>query len=304
MAYVSVVFVNVMWGLSFIASKYALESGFSPFMLALMRYAVTCALLIPLLWRRMGGFKFPKRGLGMLVVSALTGVSLYFLFEYEGLSRTSPSSAALIVAAIPAFSLLWQVLRNKKRYKAACYAGIAASLAGVMLVVGLGGEGDSALGNLLMLGACFCWVAYLETSGALQKRMGFDSYQLTVWQSLIGLITLFPFALVEQALTDPEKRFQLTQVTPVGWVSMFFLAAVCSALCYILYNQSIRDLSPLRTSLFLNLNPVTALAADVLMRGTKPSLSQLIGGAVILISIFVVNRSMRKTTDVSRVQSV
>ena len=291
MAYLSVIFVNVMWGLSFIASKVALESGFSPFTLALFRYLITCVLLLPFLGLKAGGLKMPRQGLGALVISSLTGVTLYFLFEYEGLERTSPSSAALIVAAIPAFSLLWQSLRRKKRSHPACYAGVAASLVGVVLVVGLGGEGDSWQGNLLMLGACFCWVIYLETSASLQTKWGYDSTSLTAWQSLIGLVTLVPCALIEQALTPEAGRFHWTAVAPAGWVSVMFLAAVCSALCYVLYNRSIRALSPFRTSLFLNLNPVTAMAADALMRGARPSPAQLLGGAVILVSIFVVSRA-------------
>ena len=251
MAYASVIFVNVMWGLSFIASKTALESGFSPFTLALFRYLVTCLMLLPpLIGRRTGGMRLPRQGRGTLAVSSLTGVTLYFLFEYEGLSRTSPSSAALIVAAIPTFSLLWQSVRHRVRTSFVCYAGVAMSLVGVVLVVGLGGESDSWQGNLLMLGACFCWVVYLETFALMQSKWGYDSAQLTGWQSLIGLVTLAPCALAEQALTPEALRFRLSGVVPAGWVSMLFLAAVCSALCYILYNRSIRALSPFRTSLF------------------------------------------------------
>ena len=37
MQWISMVFVNVMWGLSFIASKHAMNSGVTPMTLALMR---------------------------------------------------------------------------------------------------------------------------------------------------------------------------------------------------------------------------------------------------------------------------
>ena len=39
------IFVNVMWGLSFIASKVAMSNGFEPFSLILVRYILTTLLL-------------------------------------------------------------------------------------------------------------------------------------------------------------------------------------------------------------------------------------------------------------------
>ena len=45
--WISMVFVNVMWGLSFIASKHAMNAGFTPMTLALMRYVMAAACLAP-----------------------------------------------------------------------------------------------------------------------------------------------------------------------------------------------------------------------------------------------------------------
>ena len=51
--YGTMVFINVMWGLSFIFSKQGMNAGFQPMGLAFVRYVLAAAALIPLLlWRR------------------------------------------------------------------------------------------------------------------------------------------------------------------------------------------------------------------------------------------------------------
>ena len=50
--YAAMVFVNVMWGLSFILSKHAMTAGFPSMTLAFLRYVVATALLIPMAYVR------------------------------------------------------------------------------------------------------------------------------------------------------------------------------------------------------------------------------------------------------------
>ena len=47
--YGTMVFINVMWGLSFIFSKQGMNAGFQPMGLAFVRYVLAAAALIPLL---------------------------------------------------------------------------------------------------------------------------------------------------------------------------------------------------------------------------------------------------------------
>lgn len=286
-AYFGIIFVNVMWGLSFIASKTALGSGFGPFTLAMTRYVLTCVMMLPLLRLREGELRLPKRGFWLLLLSSLCGISLYFLFEYEGLARTTASNASLIIASVPVFTMLYSALFRRQRYNAACWIGVALSLVGVYFVVRYGGEGGGSLvGNLLLLGAVVCWVAYIELTDHLLAHYGYSSLELTCWQSVLGTLTLLPLSLTESV--------DFTAIAPVGWWATLFLAVVCSALCYILYADSIRVLKPMRTALFINLNPLAALLGGVVLLNEPLTPAQLGGGAIILISIFGVNYLVSK----------
>lgn len=282
-AYMGIIFVNIVWGLSFIASKYALASGFTPFTLALARFVLASAVLLPLTLLRQGRPGFTKREWGQMALSALLGTTLYFLFEYIGLQYTTASNASLIVAVLPVLTMALHMLLHKKRYPISCWLGAALSLLGVYLVVRYGGSESAEnplLGNLLMLCGVVCWALYIEVTQRLLLNHG--SLKVTSYQSVIGALTLIPLALGEAGRWQP--------IAPGALLSLLFLGLICSALCYILYAQSISGLKPLRTALFINLNPLAAVIGGVLILGEQLVWPQLVGGALILVSIFYVNR--------------
>ena len=281
-AYLSMIFVNVLWGLSFIASKHALSNGFEPFTLALARFAIASVILLPILFKR-DGLSFPRKDLGRLLLSALLGMTLYFLFEYKGLERTSASTASLIVAAVPAFTLVYNVLFLKKRYPRVCYLGVITSLLGVYLIVRYGSveSGDTLLGNLLVLGAAPCWVAYIEVTAGLMHRH--SSLTVTAWQSVLAALTLLPCALTE--------RVDLALVPAMSWAAVLYLAILCSVVAYLLYVQATKTLDPLKIALFININPLAAVLGGMILLGEALSPIQLAGGIVVLVSIFLVNRN-------------
>lgn len=292
-AYAKISFVACMWGFSFVVSKYAMQSGFGEFTLAFVRYIFVCLTMMPILRTREGGWNPPKRAdWPKVILSGVTGISLYFVFEYMGVMRTTVANASLVLAAIPIFSILWGALRGR-RYSPACWLGVVVSMVGVFLVAYFGAsEGGGGfnstvlLGNALLLGACVCWVIYIEISNKLLQR--YSSLNLTAWQGVAGLAALLPMALLEAPKWRP--------VALGGWLAALFLALVCSALCFFWYAQAISALSPIQAAIFVNLNPIVAVLAGVLLLGETVVAMQLVGGVLIVGSILLVNIGMRKRT--------
>lgn len=284
-------FVACMWGFSFVVSKFAMQQGFGEFTLAFVRYVFVCLVMLPALRRVEGRLSLPKKGDRLAVaLSGVFGISLYFMCEYLGVMRTTVANASLVLAAIPVLSILWGALRGR-RYQAACWLGVAVSMLGVFLVVYFGASNASGgfdrtvlLGNLLLLGACVCWVVYIEISNRLLLR--YSSLNLTTWQGVAGLIALVPMALLEVPRWRP--------VPVAGWLAALFLALVCSALCFFWYAQALKALSPIQAAIFVNLNPIVAVLAGVLLLGETVLPLQLLGGALIVGSILLVNVGMSR----------
>jgi len=272
------IFVNVMWGLSFIFSKTALSEGMPVMTLAFWRYTLTAAMMIPLCLKMEGGIRLGKWAPRALATTLL-GITVYFFFEYSGLQRTTASAASLILALVPMLTLLFRVLFERERISAMRWFAVALSLIGAYFVIMTdGGEGTGTLiGNLLMVCACLCWTGYILTTPKLMAAC--SSMRVSTWQAAAATITLAPFAIAERSSWVP--------ISATAWLCIFLLAAVCSALCYVLYNEAIRFVDSLSVSLTINLNPVAACIGGALLLQEALTPMQLFGGVLIILSMIV-----------------
>lgn len=276
-AIAALVFVNIWWGLSFLFSKTALREGLPPMTLAFLRYLITAAVMTPLCLHREGTLRLGRENIPLALASTLTGATVYFYFEYTGMTSTTASAASLIIAAVPMFTLLYRVLFARERPGIRRWLCVAGSMAGVFLVIVFSPTADDAMGaltgNLFILGAAVCWVIYIEVSTRLRRRA--SSLRITAWQAVAATVTLAPFALME--------RDAWVAVSPRAWLCILALALICSALCYFLYAEAMAVCDPVTTALSINLNPIAACLGGVLVLGERMTAAQLIGGAAILL---------------------
>ena len=71
----------LFWGMSFVSSKTILNAGVPPFTMAFLRFLIASVLLYPIFKKLEPGTRIIRKDLPVLVVSALFGVTIYFLFE-------------------------------------------------------------------------------------------------------------------------------------------------------------------------------------------------------------------------------
>ena len=280
--HLSMIFVNVMWGLSVVASKHAKNSGFTPLVLACARYAIASACLVPFLLKSEGKMTLRRKDILPMVMSGFVGITAYYYFEYHGISRTSAVDASLILAAIPILTMVAEAVLYRTKMRSMQVLGSLASLGGVALIVaGSAQEQATLVGNLFILGAAVVWVAYIFLSRRL--REDYSSLAMNTWQALSALLTLLPLTLTEAC--------DISAIPWDGWAAAALLAVICSALCYYMYGNSLSAMSPLASAIYINLIPLTTIISGVLFLGETLTWVNALGGLLIIISIAMVNLS-------------
>ncbi len=277
------IFVNVMWGLSFIFSKTALSEGMPVMTLAFWRYLFTSVCLVPICLKKEGGIRLHQWA-PLAFVTTLLGITVYFFFEYAGLTYTTASAASLILALVPMMTLLFRVVFYRERISSVRWGAVALSLIGAYFVIMTEGEGSGSLkGNLLMVCGCLCWTGYILSTPRLMAAC--SSLRVTTWQAVCAVISFAPFALAEHA--------QWVSVSPLAWLCIFLLAVICSAVCYLLYNEAIRLVDSLTVSLSININPIAACLGGALLLGESLTGMQLLGAMLIMLSMVVDTLAVR-----------
>jgi len=289
-ASLAILLAVILWGLSFVSMKIVMNSGLPPYTMITLRYLIVVLILalIFVFKPRYQKQKLPRKDKMLFLWSGAIGITAYFLFEAKGISLTTASSASIIIAMVPVFSFLADKIFFNHRSHTIQLLGIALSILGVYAIFSVSLEpfhtaSHPLLGNLLMLGACFCWVAYSVLSKALHQR--YSSFYITTMQGFYGFFFLLPFAFLEFPAWVP--------VSGMAWVHLFYLAVLCSVLAYYLYNFALKILGITIVSVYVNLIPVVGVVGSVLILHEPLYPAQWLGGSLIVLSLFMVNHRVK-----------
>jgi drug/metabolite transporter (DMT)-like permease len=274
--------MTVIFGLSFVATKYALR-GFQPMLVALLRFSIAGSCLW-LVWRRRPGRERATRGeLLRLAALGFVSLTLYFALETNGIARTSASKASLIIATIPIFVTVLAALVLGERAGVRRWLGVMVSFAGVAALVLLGGgeDGGSLAGDVLVLGAALTAAVYnLMARRLLLTR---SALYVTAFQNLFGALFMLPVAIAEALLVGVRTP------TAEAIAAVLYLSSFASMLAYLLLNYAFRFLEASRVAVFVNLTPVVAVAAAYLLLGERFTAAQSLAAVIVVLGVWVAN---------------
>ena len=283
----------LLWGVNFLVVKLGTQL-FAP--LAFNAARITLAVLV--LWAIVLGRRavLPTRAEIMrLLALGVLGNGFYQILFVEGLARTRPSDAALLLAASPVLTEVIGWMRGLERSGPRGMIGIALSLAGIGLVVsGAASSGgtvtSTATGNLLILGSCLCWALYSVFLKPFTERVdGLTLSAITMTGGLVPMLIVGMPALLATPWSDVGVR---------GWSAVGYSGIVALVIAYLFWYRGVRVLGPTRAAMYSNLQPLFAMAAAWLVLGDAPKQAQ-IGGAVLILSGLLLTRLERTARPVA-----
>lgn len=270
-------FVTIVWGTTFVSTKVLLRA-LRPVEIMVFRFVIAWIVLFlcsprPLLpkgWKS----ELPFAGAG------LTGLTLYFVLENYALTYTFAGNVGIIISAAPMFTalLLW-ITRRTPRPRWTFFAGFAVAMTGITLISVTGGEelGLNPLGDLLTLGAAFCWGAYGVFIELVQPQ-GYTELQVTRKVFLWGLVFLIPCVLT-QRLDFSLGRF----AAPEMLFNILYLGLGASALCFVFWNKATACIGSIATNVYIYLTPVITLVASALILG-EPIRPASVGAIALILA--------------------
>ena len=298
------VFTVVIWGGTFIATKIALQEV-SPATVVWLRFAMGVVILgVAVCLRKQ--FALPERNeWAYFALLGFIGVAFHQWLQANGLKTAQATTTAWIVATTPVFIALlgWLVLKEKLGWLH--IGGILLAAFGVLLIVSKGdlrtlfsGQAGT-IGDLLILISAPNWAVYTvlsrrELARHPAARMMFY-VMLCGW--LFTTVWIFGFGPGFNEISHLDIR---------GWSAVTGLGIFGSGLAYIAYYDALQVLPASQLGVFFNIEPLvtTLLAAPFL--GEPITLIVLIGGAIIILGIYMVNRTSRVSQSkvISKIKSV
>jgi drug/metabolite transporter (DMT)-like permease len=272
----SLVLMATIWAVNFSVVKYGTSlvdplayNGVRVGLAALVLVLILAASRTPLPSRR---DMVALLGLGVL------GNGFYQCLFVIGVSRTSASDAALVIAATPAFVAIIGKLRGSERTSAKRAAGIAMSILGMAFVV-LGAStaksGNASLaGDLIMLGASLCWAMYTVLLKPYTARV--PGMSLSTFTMVGGAVPLVAYCLPSMLHANWSSYPSL------GWAAVAYSGIGSLVIAYAFWYRGVRIIGPTRTAMYSNLQPVIAVLVAWAMLGEVPTVLQIAGAVSIM----------------------
>jgi drug/metabolite transporter (DMT)-like permease len=272
----------LIWSLNFTAVKVGV-TYVPPLAFAVVRFALGAAVTLVVALRLEGRPHFRRADLPLLLVAALTGITINQAVFVGSLHETTASNAALLIGTLPVWVSVIAVLTRQERLALHHWIGVAIGMLGVSLIVfGGGGRGAGSptfLGELLALATAASWAVYSVLIRPLMAR--YTALSLSTFMMIVGTAALAPFALPEIVTTS------WAAVPGEAWLGLLYAALLSVSLTNILYFTAIRRVGASRAALYTYLEPfLGVLFATLLLRESAAPL-QLAGGLVVIAAILV-----------------
>ena len=267
--------VTVIWGVAFVATRIGLDD-FSPPQLTALRFVIA-ALPIAFLPR-------PPVSWAALVTIGLTLFTGQFLFQFFGIaSGLPPGLASVIVQTQALFTVLFAAMALGERPSRRQVVGMAAALAGVLVIAVTVGQNLTAVGLVLGLLSAVSW----GIGNVLLKRLGrVDMLGLMVWLSLIPPL---PSLALSMALDGPAALPRaLGRSSWAGLLAVLYLGLVATTFAYALWGGLLRRYPTATVAPFALLVPFVAALSTWLIFGERFGPVRLAGMAFVLLGLVLV----------------
>ena len=181
----------ILWGFSFIWTNQLLISEVPVFTFIFWRMLIAgvAMLIISLIFKKLQ--KVSGKDFLLIVLMSFFEPFIYFIGETFGMKATnSPTLSALIIATIPIFAMVSEIIFYKVKISLINILGVIITLPGILMMVLNSGKltADYWWGIALLFVAVVGSVGYTTVVRKLTDK--YNSYTLTTYQFVLG--HLFP----------------------------------------------------------------------------------------------------------------
>jgi len=231
--------------------------------------------------------KITSRDAWLITVLGVVGGYGPMLLDFAGLAYVTASLERVVLYIYPTVVVLLSAILFKHRIGKRTLFSLAATYAGVALVVGhdlltlKSGSAETMLGAMLVTASAFVYAAYLVVGGWLIPRIGSSSF--TAYTMLTASIA----SGVHYAITL-HKVLIFNLPAQVYWLCLL-MAVIATVLPAILLNAGIQRIGSSKAALVSSIGPVSTIFLAYIFLGEDITLLQLAGTGLVLIGVMAIS---------------
>jgi len=292
LAYGLLFLATFFWSGNFIVGKFAYLFEVPPLTLNFFRWASVWLILIPFTYKDIyNNLSNIKKNWLVISFMGVITISTFNSVVYFALNYTQVINAVLVLAAIPAATIVLSSLMNIEKTNIFQLLGLFLSIIGIATIIS---NADIRKiislsfnkGDLWMLVCVFTWALY---SILLKKnKFKFSHFSLIQLMVTVGLLFLIPQFFYEKSINlelNYNKAF---------FAILFYVVVFPAIAAYYCWQKGVEIIGPNRASMFIQLMPLFSAIMAIVIFKEKFQLFHITGALFIISGIYLSNR---KTND-------
>ena len=272
--------VTAAWGSTFFLTKDLLERVPVLDYLAI-RFAIASVAVFVLFPRAVGRLSRESRR-SAVVLGVLYGVAQ--ILQTAGLAHTAASVSGFITGLYVVATPLFAAVLLRQRIGALTWGAVVLALAGLGVLT-LSGF-SVGYGEALTFVSALLYALHIVGLGAWSNAR--EAMGITIIQLVVIAVVCF-VASVPDGIVLPA--------TTADWVSVVYMALVAGALAMAAQTWAQAHLPPTRSAIIMSMEPVFAAFFAVLLGGEVLTARMLLGGAMVLTAMLVVEMAPRRKIE-------
>ncbi|PEY40389.1 EamA family transporter [Bacillus cereus] len=274
---ITLLFVAIVWGSSYLVTKIVLEEA--PVVVFLfLRFALTVFIMIFFTWRKLKVASKDTWLTGSTFGLLLAGI---FISETWGINYTSAANAGFLISLTVVLTSVMEPLLLKKKFKLGLVGAVFLSVIGTFLLTIKNGGYVFNIGDIFILLAAFIRALQMTMTQKLTAGKEIDSGAVTTIQLGIVAIIMGGLSFWTHGTSVLSASFSIN-----FWILTVYLAIFGTLVAFYIQLTMIRKTSPTRVGLLLGTEPVFAALFAVIIGDEHLSLLQWIGGTLIVIATY------------------
>ena len=279
--------IAVIWALNFSVVKASL-SEIDPYSFNSIRFLLAAGLIwLIILWKK-AWFSIPRKDWVPLILIGLIGNLLYQWLFIVGINLTLSANAAVMLGTIPIWIAIFSHFFTDDKMNLMKLIGVILAFAGVAAIVA-GGENplsfvsDTFTGDVIIVLAAITWAVYTIRSKRFLQN--YTPLQFSGVMTTVGAVFLTGLMFISPGTTE------WSAVSLPAYGGMVYSGALSIGLAYLIWNNGIVEVGPVKTSVYQNLVPVLGLIFGIVLLNESLMPIQYAGSAVVVLGIVITRRS-------------
>ena len=289
-AYLFLVLAALCWSGNFIVGKFATLFQIPPLSLNVLRWISVWFILIPFTYKEIyNNFTYIKKNWLVISFMGVITISTFNSVVYFALNYTQVVNAVLMLAAIPAVTIVLSSIMKIEKTNFLQIFGLIMSIIGVGAIISNGDFQKIVTlsfnkGDVWMLVCVITWSLY----STLLKKHNFKLSQFTLIQLMVTVGILF---LIPQLLYENYIGLELNFNKPF-FLILFYVVIFPAIAAYYFWQKGIEMIGPNRATMFIQLMPLFSAIMAIIIFKEKFELYHFAGAAFIVSGIYLSNKKI------------